>query len=849
MKHNILREAFSWQPNGNIGVTLGSMFRKVIGLREGGPTQGWIQSGFHFGRYVSALQRSQGWRGVVVHLKGCHVLLQQAVGGQILDNPRRLGCAISRSRQGLPRVIPVIHRQRILRGDVWAIKIWSSFFWLYRVIEIPGKLKLGTITRPFTVNYLIVMAWCEWLVLFLPVFWELVGRPDEGHKVLSLRRSLNRDGEETSLLFSLVERPAEFIEYLTALLLPHRESDLSKKIPRKEWKSLMRASLTELQPRSLLLLNSGPNSSKSPDEGPGPTTRTSIGSILTDCWLWLQPENLNLRSSMKMLWASANAFSTTVLAQANLVFNQLDSFGVRHLFGTYYVQDSDGVWRSDPLPGFSNAQGLGKLSFIPEPAGKIRVVAMVDTLTQMLLRPLHDAVFGLLRKIPQDGTFDQTGPAKLLAAKGGIRTYYSYDLSAATDRFPVSLQQALLGYLIGPRVARHWTQLLTGRTFNVPKWITDKQRVPQGTPRSVQYNAGQPMGAYTSWAVFALSHHFLVQFAAYQAFGILKWFELYALLGDDVVIGNDEVAEKYLLLLRAIGVEVGLAKSLISRRGVFEFAKRTFRVTDDGLLLDISGVSLAAIAAAVTDSSVMESLLTHANVRSAREGLRIACRVLGKGFRARSSLGGELMSMNSRLMGLAILLTRPSGLWGLTPVEWLSQVTVEVRGVLSDEDDMIFKDAVYQRLIASARRLAESRVEVLRRWGNPVDEKGEFLSRIRSLPRSYRSLWGYPLYEEFLREMVFQPMLNLAVADLATLLDDLKTWCDGGSTEGNFSLDEIYTTLTRLIDSFQTIDTEINLFIRRNTEKSSGRKMSRRRSAMLKLWKGVRRVLAGRLTR
>lgn len=856
MKHRnaIQRPAFSWQPIRNVGFTLGASLRKVIALREGGLTQGWIRAAFHYGRYVESLQRSQGWRGAVIHLKGCHVLLQQIVGGQKLDNPRRLGCAIGRSRTGIPLVIPFEHRVRILHGDVWAVRIWSSFFWLYRVLEIPGKVKLSTITKPFVVNYLVIVEWCRWLVLFLPVFLALIGRPQDGQAIASKRRSLGLKPEETSLLMSLVERPAEFIELLTAFLLPHRESDLCKKLPRKEWGGLMKPILTELQPRALLLLNSGPNSAKSMDESPGPTTRTNIGSVLTDLYLWVH-EDEGLWASIRKLWAPAAAFAQSALAQAKAVFKQLEDFGVKGDYGRFFAQRADGVYRSDPLPGFSTPWGLGKLSFIPEPAGKIRVVAMVDSLTQMILRPLHDAVFEILRKIPQDGTFDQVAPAYRLAAKK-FKALWSYDLSAATDRFPVCLQQALLSYLIGPRVALAWTRLLTGRTFRVPRRVSEKQRVPRGTPETVHYAAGQPMGAYTSWAVFALSHHFLIQFSAYQAFGTLKWFEDYALLGDDVVIANNDVAEKYLLLLRAIGVEVGLAKSLISRRGVFEFAKRTFRITDEGLLVDISGVSLAAIAAAITDSSVMESLLSHANVRSAGDGLRVASRVLGYGYRTRSSLGGEIESMNSRLKGLLIMLSRPSGVWGLNPAAWFLQVTARMRGTLSDERYLVFMDALKQRLVSSARRLADVRRARLYEWNNPVDEAGNPVSQIPSLPRTWFRT-SSPLYNEFVREWIFNTLLTEATRDLRELLGDLILWEESSTIVGDGPLngpaghepliDEIYTKLMDLQERFSRLDTEVNLFIRRNTEKSDSRKMIRKRSAVVKLWRACRALVSGHL--
>lgn len=842
------QSGFCWQPTRNIGFTLGAALRRVVSLREGGPTTNWCRTALYFGRYVGALQRSQGWRGVVIRLKAMATLLQQCAGGHMLEDPRQLGCAISRSRNGIPRVIPVEHRKRILSGDRWTVRIWISFFWLYRVIDIPGKIKLGSITRPFEVNYLIIMEWVRWLVQFLPVFLEVIGRAQDAQVVRTKSRS-RLSKSETSSLLRLLGKPLDFVERLTALYLPSTESSVKKDTPRKEWRLLMKPILTELQPRLLTILNSGPNSAKGLDESPGPSTRTSIGSILTDAKLWMD-DSAGIADALRGLWPQAAAFSTTLLAQARAVYEQLESFGAAGEYAVFFRKDSSGSWTSDPLPGFSVPWGLGKLGFVPEPAGKIRVVAMVDSLTQMLLRPLHDAVFGILRKIPQDGTFDQLHPAHLLAkALGRPGAVWSYDLSAATDRFPVSLQQGLLGLLIGPKVALQWRRLLTFREFIVPRRISDKQRVPRGTPRVVSYGAGQPMGAYTSWAVFALSHHFLVQFAAFQAGKGLKWYTLYALLGDDVVIGDRDVAKAYLLLLRAIGVEVGLAKSLISEAGVFEFAKRTFRISDEGLLVDISGVSLDAIGAAVTDSSVMEALLVHANARSAREGLRISARILGYGFRTRSALGNQIELMNSRLKGLAVLLTRPSSLWGLTFKDWLLQTTVEVPGILEQSRLGVLMDAVRQRLVSSARKLVDARLGALNDWGYPVESDGSpttplpvkvppFL-RVED-PRS-------PLYEMFLAEWVFKPILSKVRDDLSQLLEDLNLWEQGNTEDGNFSLDEIYLSINRLIDELSAVDIAVNVFIRRTSKEN--RRNTKSRSSAVRLWKASRKVVSGFLTR
>jgi hypothetical protein len=64
------------------------------------------------------------------------------------------------------------------------------------------------------------------------------------------------------------------------------------------------------------------------------------------------------------------------------------------------------------------------------------VVAILDYFSQSVLRSLHWYLYNALRKIPQDRTFSQG------AFKESIKHYkyfYSVDLTAATDRFPVTV--------------------------------------------------------------------------------------------------------------------------------------------------------------------------------------------------------------------------------------------------------------------------------------------------------------------------------------------------------------------------------------------------------------------------
>jgi hypothetical protein len=102
---------------------------------------------------------------------------------------------------------------------------------------------------------------------------------------------------------------------------------------------------------------------------------------------------------------------------------------------------------------------LGRLVKLYEPAGKVRIIAIVDPLINWLLKPLHDWVFAILRGIPQDGTFDQDKPILELVARvkrpdAKTRFIGSCDMSAATDRLPVALQAMILAHIFGPTIAK-----------------------------------------------------------------------------------------------------------------------------------------------------------------------------------------------------------------------------------------------------------------------------------------------------------------------------------------------------------------------------------------------------------
>lgn len=862
-----IKPVFDWQGLVNKPARLASCLRRLIALREGGLTRFWVLTVYHYARWVHARTRSVGTRGVVIYLKGCHVLLQQVVGGQTLDNPRRLGCAISRSRQGLPRIIPVLHRKSIMSGDIWVTKLWSSLFWLYRVLDCKGKIKLSTITAPFEVSKDFIRKWSWWLVQFLPILFDLIGRKGSANIVRARSRSPLKKGETQFLEMEGKLPPGvlnsipieEYISLIVGMLFPFLTERQVKDPERRDLANS--PLLRDLKPVPITLSKSGPNSQKGPNEGPGPTTRTNTGSILTDILVWLQHPTLLIKLG-SLVPEMANV-ALSIVAQAEGVFRELRSLDV---YGkTLHEEDNTFLWEGTrPIRGFSYGRGLGKLGFLPEPAGKIRVFAMVDSLTQMLFKPLHAAVFEILKRIPQDGTHDQEAPAKLLAGKG-IKTFWSYDLSAATDRFPISLQQTLLGFLLGPVPARQWRSILIDRDYIVPRVISEKQRVPRGTPETVRYGAGQPMGAYTSWAVFALTHHLLVQYAAFKAFGKFRWFELYALLGDDVVIAHYRVAEQYLLLLQEIGVEVGLAKSLISSNGTFEFAKKTYRSGQN-----VSGISLDQLGESLRDPSVLESLLSHCNVRGSNEALRYALKVLGYGGKALSGIP-DLLARRSRLQGLAVLLTRPTCPWGVNSfAAWLTQRKLESSPPLETESWTVLVDAIRQRLISTIKKLMVRRDELLSVLNNPrsveemryppspdllvTEEIGgkpfylphlsdEEVDQTKSAPYLVDPDVNSSKLLKFLTDWVLKPQIkDLKRIDFAKLLTDLENWETGDPLEGGQSLDDFYRLLDETVRELEAADTTVNKLFRRQKEQSR-RQETKIRTRLVKLWKGCRPII------
>lgn len=796
---------FQWQTTLKGGRALGAALARVLHLRVGGMTRRWYTATFQYAKFVVRLQRRSGWAYVVIYLKACSVLLQQSANGQRVKASQELGCAVSRTAGGIPRLIPKTMRAAIRSKDIWTVRVWLSFFGLYRVIEVPGKFKLQTITNPSSMDPRFLPGWYLFLNEFFGVLLELVS-PKVAFLWYKVRRSVRKD---ESPIYQ-----GEGLRAFSSLLAAHWSP---KGWDRYPW---------DLTPKYMAIPTSGPNSGKTTFglEGPGPNSNTSSGSVLTSALVW-KHRYRDLYPALRDWLRLANDLVITRLID----FAERSKMMLEHAH--FWDQECDvPVFKKDEnssssriFPGFGGTFDLGKLGFKVEPAGKIRVFAMVDAITQMIMAPVHKLLFHILGKIPTDGTFDQLRPAKALVASGHTR-FWSYDLSAATDRFPVELQRGVMALLLGHTMADLWVRLLVDRDYRVPRWIAPKVPVPKGTPERVRYGAGQPMGALTSWAAFSLTHHFLVQYAAYCVYGKVKWFLDYALLGDDIVLADKQVAEAYLILLQQIGVEYGLAKSLISSTGGFEFAKRTFVSGKDA-----SAISLLALGVAKADLSVLEQVLVHAGKRSLGETLRICARLLGYGYRTLARLPAVLMT-RSRLQGLAVLLTRPGSLWAMPSTQdWLAQNAPGKVKEIPEGALAAMRESLEQRLLDSALRSLKAHLSALVEGPLHTDtpwERPSELGRTQDLSAGpYLEFWFWKFESDILRGM------ERELARCEARVRDLKP-------SSLSTLDDVWSVVNGVREDIAVLPMSRSVSHRSRLDFGGAK-----RSALLRTWRAANRLL------
>jgi hypothetical protein len=120
----------------------------------------------------------------------------------------------------------------------------------------------------------------------------------------------------------------------------------------------------------------------------------------------------------------------------------------KSLFSQVPYQSLDQTYVKYPknFENSKNNEHLRKISLVKDPEMKLRPIAIFDYWSQASLKDLHHRSFDALRKFSQDCTFNHNH------AKPS-NDNFCFDLTAATDRFPLKIQVEFLSSVIGPEKA------------------------------------------------------------------------------------------------------------------------------------------------------------------------------------------------------------------------------------------------------------------------------------------------------------------------------------------------------------------------------------------------------------
>ena len=690
----------------NGGRGLIGMFNEYIrGIRPR-TTKSVVRQVASFCFYVGKIARNSGMKGIVIYLKACQVLLQQSIGGHVVLDLTELNVRPKRTNRGIPRIIPAHVRQMILVDrHIPSIRLWMTLFGLFRILEFPGRLKLSTITDAGVDLRKILPKWDEFLESrFAPQLKRRIRIdqiPQPNMWPILKSGPLTKDSAVNSSVVSLIWSARVWVNYPDLLnnlwIVAYQLGALSyvntieliSRVYHPVLDGLIKSS--DLLDQNKLLMRYNlvvPLKLKYYLDLIGLNIYRKVfpSGIFLGMPIWelssvayLQIKKLNFSRT----WFVTAATINTLIAWYDSIFNQsiLSQFGItkissfpnpikfkKNIFWSS-IPDEEPIlknWVNQFRPWSANGQGLaflGKLALKLEPAGKVRVFAMVDAWTQWILYPLHKWIFNILKQIPNiDGTFDQLNPVSRLQDKYADncegKTFASIDLSAATDRLPLILQKSVLKVLLKDIVpdselfSQAWGDLLVKRSYKLPKSdMVDSELL------GISYSVGQPMGCLSSWAMLALTHHAIVQYASMRA-GRVMWFEDYAILGDDIVIADSKVSKAYLQILSEIGVKTGLAKSILAKsKFVIEFAKKFFVDQYQADMLPLK----ECIATRTSTALVLEF------VRKYNLTLNSTLAFLGFGYKARSmAVSSMLWKLSTRLRVLLVWLSHPKSPIGIT---------------------------------------------------------------------------------------------------------------------------------------------------------------------------------------
>lgn len=203
----------------------------------------------------------------------------------------------------------------------------------------------------------------------------------------------------------------------------------------------------------------------------------------------------------------------------------------------------------------------GEVHFLQEPGLKLRAIASPFLVHQEALKPFGQALYQFMHTLPWDCTHDHTkpvGPIQQHLSSG--KKIHSVDLSNATDYFPLEVQVKALVALIGHHPA-------------IDLFVQISRSEWKSSIGPIRWLQGQPLGLYPSFASFGITHGYLLSFLLGK-----RYEGEFYVLGDDVIILNDQLYDKYKRYLGYLGCPYSPDKT-ISSNSLCEFAGKVITST------------------------------------------------------------------------------------------------------------------------------------------------------------------------------------------------------------------------------------------------------------------------------
>lgn len=236
----------------------------------------------------------------------------------------------------------------------------------------------------------------------------------------------------------------------------------------------------------------------------------------------------------------------------------------RSKFGQDLYEVFPELWDSFPQANVPLGGNLfypvGRMHLINEGGLKKRWVENTKYIIQYISHPLGERLYELVKYLPWDCTFNESkGIQTIQSALKAGHTCHSVDLSKASDKLPRKYNDVILNKLLKlcPDAKKHLAvfDLIASAHVQLPD--ISKNFPNYKGPIYTRWGTGQPMGAYPSFATLTLVHGLML-----YILNDYKYNNEFVVHGDDVVILDDTLADRYICFLRDSGMEYSEHKTI-----------------------------------------------------------------------------------------------------------------------------------------------------------------------------------------------------------------------------------------------------------------------------------------------